>query len=434
MNTHTYVKTKYKDLLAAAAMNGKSVYENELIKLSNLKAVRNQSKSHVSIQYLFKTYWDAFFAEFKHKLRPTIIKNVEAMIACKDLSKGYLFYECTSCYNYHLTGLSCHSRFCPSCGHKYRDERSIEIQKKLLNVPHRHFVFSVPFDMRPYFWKCRQLFDCLFQTVNQALTMSIRNSKRDHQTDVRLGFISFLHTSGRPLNLHPHLHVLLAEQTIDKTGKSKPMFFFPFERLRKTFMYLLLTNVSKCLKLFATKSLYHDFNKLRTKLIKQYQNGFYVNGPKISEENTFYSSKKIADYISRYASHPPIAESNILSLDEETHQVTWVYTPHEDPAHPIKITEPVFSFIRKLIRHIHDYRFHQLRYYGFYANRSLRSAHKVKMVSAISIHIAQSRLKWRILLLKTFKFDPLICYCGSKMVLNLKHSYLNHNKEYISDA
>lgn len=77
MNTHTYVKTKYKDLLAAAAMNGNSVYENELIKLSNLKAVRNQSKSHVSIQYLFRTYWDAFFAEFKHKLRPTIIKNVE---------------------------------------------------------------------------------------------------------------------------------------------------------------------------------------------------------------------------------------------------------------------------------------------------------------------------------------------------------------------
>jgi transposase-like protein len=133
------------------------------------------------------------------------------MIDCRDLSKGHLFFECPTCDFYHLVGLSCHSRFCASCGHKYRDQRSVEIQKKLLKVPHRHFVFSIPYDLRPYFWKCRELFDCLFKTVNEALHFSIQQSKDDQLKDYRLGFVPFLHTSGRELNPHPHIHVLLAE-------------------------------------------------------------------------------------------------------------------------------------------------------------------------------------------------------------------------------
>ena len=48
----------------------------------------------------------------------------------------------------------------------------------------------------------------------------------------RLGFVSFLHTSGRSLNIHPHLHVLLAERSIDKLGNKKKIHFFPFQRLK----------------------------------------------------------------------------------------------------------------------------------------------------------------------------------------------------------
>lgn len=434
MNTQAYVKTIYKDLLSIAAMNGQIVYENELAKLSNLKAVRDLSKSHVSIQTIFRTYWPQFLDTYHDRLRPAIIKNVEAMIACKDLSKGYLFYECPNCSNYHMTGLSCHSRFCPSCGHKYRDERSLEIQKKLINVPHRHFVFSVPFILRPFFWKCRPLFHTLFQSVNEALTLTIRHSHKDHRNDVRLGFVAFLHTAGRSLNLHPHLHVLIAEQTMDRLGHQKALFYFPFERLRKTFMFTFLSNMSACLKKHASKQLYHQFHQLRTRLLKQYKDGFYVNGPKIKEKSSFYSAKHVAHYISRYAAHPPIAESNILSLNEDTHQVTWTYTPHEDPKHPKVITESVLTFMMRLVRHIHDHRFHILRYYGFYANRSIRAKHRPKLLSSNSLKFQKSRLKWRILILNTFRFHPLRCYCGATMVLNLKLSYLNPKKEFISDA
>lgn len=435
MNNVTHVKTLYKDLLVLAAKSGQSVYQNELNKLSNLRSIRESNSSHISIQQIFRTFWPAFKELYGHKLRPSIIDNVERMMDCKDLSKGHLFYECPSCDQYLLTGLSCHSRFCASCGHKYRDQRSIEIQKKLLKVPHRHFVFSIPFDLRPFFWKCRDLFDCLFHSVNQALHFSIQQSKEDQLRDYRLGFVAFLHTSGRALNPHPHIHVLLAEQMIDRNGHQKHLYFFPFERLRKAFMFIFLKNANAVLKANPSKSLYREFNILRTKIIKQYKDGFYTYGPKVKEFSKFYNSKKIADYIARYASHPPIAESNILSLNEENGQLTWRYTPHEDKENPVTVVEHAFKLIAKLIRHIHDKGFHQVRYYGFYANKSNRIQGKPKLLLSSSIQHLKSKLKWRIMLLNAFKYDCLLCSCGSKMVLNLDLSYLkNKSKEYISDA
>jgi len=271
--------------------------------------------------------------------------------------------------------------------------------------------------------------------VNQALHFAINPSKEDKLRDYRLGFIAFLHTSGRALNPHPHIHVLLAEQVIDRMGHAKHLYFFPFERLRKAFMFIFLRNASLILKTTASKSLYREFNIQRTKMINQYKQGFYTYGPKVKEHSKFYNSKKIADYIARYASHPPIAESNILSLNEEDGLVTWRYTPHEDKDNPVTVVEHAFKFMAKLIRHIHDKGFHQLRYYGFYSNKSNRIQGKPKLLLDTSVQYLKAKLKWRTMLLITFKYDVLLCPCGQKMVLNLDLSYLkNKYKEYISDA
>lgn len=426
MRVPEFLSETHRDLLAIAAMNGKNVYENEITKLSNLKIFRNKNNTQsVTINDIFRLYWEPFKKRFKHLLRDSIIKNVESMIACRDLSKGYLFFECPNCPYYHLVGFSCKSRFCSSCGHKYRDERSINIQNKLINVPHRHFVFSVPYDLRPFFWKCRALFDVLFKSVNEAFDRVIKKSRKDIKDDRRVGYVAFLHTSGRSLNMHPHLHVLLAEATIDRFGSKKKQFFFPFEALRKTFMFRFLDNASEAIKKTNDKKLYREFNILRNKIPKIYKHGFYVHGPKLNgKSNNLKNAKDTANYISRYASHPPISEHNILKLNKDDHTVTWRYEPHESPGEVVTITESVFSFIGKLIRHIPDNKTHVLRYYGFYANRAskrLKLEHKLVRVNVI--RVLRRNLNWRKMIVSTFKYNPLMCHCGGIMTLNIELSY-----------
>lgn len=65
-------------------------------------------------------------------------------------------------------------------------------------------------------------------------------------------------------------------------------------------------------------------NIVRSYCLRRYKDGFYVHGPANKKSKSYVkSSKETADYISRYASHPPISESNILSLDEDGHTITW---------------------------------------------------------------------------------------------------------------
>lgn len=421
MNIPIDIINKYRDLLSVAAISGKTVYENELTRISNLKVNRVQK---ITINYIFITYWHHFLKHFNDSLRPAIIKNVNALINCKDLSKGHLFLECSNCDNFHLLGLSCNSRFCTSCGQRYRSERSLNIQSKLLDSPHRHFVFSIPFNLRPFFWHCRSLFYCLFKSVSDAFDITLAKSKSAKRRDERAGFVAFLHTSGRSLNPHPHLHVLLAERTVDKLGKLKKIHYFYFKRLKTAFMYRFLELANKEIKALNNKTLYNKFNTERSIALKKYRDGFYVHGPANKKSNHYIkSSKAAADYISRYDSHPPIAESNILSLNEITNEITWTYTPHEDPDNPVVITEHVFKFIAKLIRHIPDNKTHVLRYYGFYANRTNRIKKLSKLFNYKNLKHQKSQLKWRIMIKRTYKFDPILCNCGSLLKVNFNYSY-----------
>ena len=80
--------------LLKAAKAGQDVYENEYNKLNNMKYAR-ELNGNITIQEVFRNHWDEFVSwcdsEGK-KLRPSIIKNVDAMINCRKFKKGYLFF------------------------------------------------------------------------------------------------------------------------------------------------------------------------------------------------------------------------------------------------------------------------------------------------------------------------------------------------------
>lgn len=101
-------------------------------------------------------------------VREAIHTEVDKLIGCKDLTKGYLYFECPDCDDYHIQGLSCHSRFCPSCGKKYRDARAIEASTKCIDVNHRHITFTIDKRLRKYI-KLFEAYDILFHSVDDVL-------------------------------------------------------------------------------------------------------------------------------------------------------------------------------------------------------------------------------------------------------------------------
>ncbi len=157
-------------------------------------------------------------------------------------------------------------------------------------------------------------------------------------------------------------------------------------------------------------------------------NGFYVHGPKHDDEK-IKSKKDIVKYVVRYAGHPAISETRIITIDYVHNTITYYYDPHEDSdGHTIEkkgrqfITESVFDFMKKLIVHIPENGKHNIRYYGFYANKSSKRpvirTIKWPMYSSKDIKTMVNELSWRDKLLKSFDYDILMCdRCRKTLVL-----------------
>ena len=115
------------------------------------------------LQTIFKDHYE----EMLYILHPrqAVIDNVDKMINCGDPSFGGAMFACSKCGNLQFVPFRCKSRFCPTCGVKYCQDRSNAMAFKLIQCTHRHCVFTIDEELRHFFLEDRSLLDCLFNAV-----------------------------------------------------------------------------------------------------------------------------------------------------------------------------------------------------------------------------------------------------------------------------
>ena len=148
------------------------------------------------IQKMLRDYYEII--EYDIKPRPVVMENIDKVINCGDPSYGGAMYGCPHCGNLKFVPFRCHSKFCPTCGAKYSNDRSTAMSFKLINCTHRHLVFTIDESLRHFFLEDRDLLNCLFESVSDVikeLFFSLNKSK-----NFVPGFICVLHTFGRPLS------------------------------------------------------------------------------------------------------------------------------------------------------------------------------------------------------------------------------------------
>ena len=332
--------------------------------------------------------------------RPVVVTNVDRMIHCGDPSFGGAMYVCSHCNNMKFVPFRCKSRFCPTCGVKYSQERSTRMAFKLISCTHRHCVFTIDEDLRHFFLEDRSLLNCLFQAVRSVvLYMFHKQNTSKHYTP---GFISVLHTFGRPLEWNPHIHCLITEGGLSNDGFWRTVKHFHYSLLRKSFQTALLDLMEKRIG--------PSFKKVKAQIYKKDTNGFYVYAkPNLCDPDT------VVKYISRYLGRPVIALKRIDSYDGE--QVTFHYNRHEDGVF-VRTTIPVLDFMQLLIQHIPEWNFKMTRYYGIYARHRKSDPPLRRAIHPSKRPILQSFTRWRNNILLTFGYDPLNCpHCNHKMTV-----------------
>jgi len=360
---------------------------------------------------ILKKIFKEHFEEIQYILhpRPVVMENIEKMVNCGDPSYGGAMYGCPHCGDLKFVPFRCHSKFCPTCGNKYCTERSTKMSFKLLSGTHRHLVFTIDEELRPFFLEDRSLLNCLFQSVRSVIMELFH--KMNKSKNFVPGFVCVLHTFGRPLEWNPHIHCLLTEGGFSDDGFWRNVKYFNYTYLRKAFQTTLLNEMEK--------KIGPSFKKTKASIYRKDKEGFYVYAkPNLCDSDT------VIKYISRYLGRPTIASSRIDSYDGEN--VTFHYNKHEDDSY-VEKTLPVLDFIQLLIQHIPEKHFKMTRYYGLYARRREVDKTLRKAISPCKHKILLDWNKWRNLIFLSFGYDPLQCpTCKHKMVF--MELYHNHKR------
>lgn len=363
---------------------------------------RNESHNpdKINLKDIFSAKWDDFLHDNPNiVIRDIVHKEVEKLISCKTFHTGFYSYQCTDCGKTKNVPFTCKSRFCPSCGMKYVLDRANTITKKCVNCKHRHLVFTIPDTLRIFFLKDRSLLNILFQAVADTLNSWVNQLNKSQ--NFKPAFISTLHTFGRDLKWNPHIHVLFAELALGN-GTYKKLPFIPYDMLRKRFRTTLLSSLEKIIGK-------DNFRAIKNDIYSKNENGFYVFARPDSCKNV----KSTVKYVIRYSGKPAIAESRITAFDGE--YVTFWYDSHETGERVIE-TIHVYEFFKRLIIHISDRYFNNIRYYGFYSKEH-SVFKKLPMLLSEGAKKVHSLFKtWRNKLRWYFNVDPLLCKSCNKVM------------------
>lgn len=388
--------------------------ENMFNKDGSINPNYNSKKKTGLISQIFDDHWDNFPDNIKNsiiKYKPNADKEIKKIIDCHNKNLGCTAYVCPDCGDACFVGNTCKSRFCSSCGYKYKLQRVENILSTAYKCKHRQIVFTCAKELWPYFFfHFNDLINIYFDAVNKTI-YSILNEhfklvdgkykKYTSNTIYTPGFFAFLHTFGRDLKWHPHIHLLIAEIKLSDS-KCFKWEYFDFNALSKRFMNFLLDLMDDYLN-------DPSFKLLKNKLYKKYTKGFYV----YAEKKQFKDIKSGVEYVTRYCGRVAISENRILNYDGNN--VTFCYNDHTDNSYH-EVTVTASEFITILLRHLLPSNFKIIRYFGFYRKKHSLHDTMIMLVSSNIKNIRKQLLSYEMSIRNFFNHSPFNCpSCGSRM-------------------
>jgi hypothetical protein len=369
----------------------------------------------IKIKKIFADHWDKFARVNLHKIPKDMVdsvtESVEKMLRCGDPKYGYIEYICLDCGKHRkIVGFSCKSRFCNRCGKVYIENWINKQVERIIDVSHRHTVFTIPVELRSKFYWHRDLLKDLSDGVAEVIQYWYRNKAKRKGYEV--GIITTVHTFGRDMSFNPHVHALVTEGALDKHKNWKDVGYIPYEYLRKSWQKVLSDIIKNK---FGQEP---GIKKHITDLYHRYPKGFYVHA-----KTRMKDARGAAKYIGRYLARPAIAEYRIINYDGKN--IKFWYIDHTDHKRKEKELDAL-EFIGKLIMHIPKKHFKMVRRYGLYRRDINKLAQKVvglynyiktKISSKLKPRVTRKRA-WKERLIQNFGKNPLICpSCKSEMEL-----------------
>lgn len=305
---------------------------------------------------IFRQYGPAYCQKYASRMPPNHLKAMRAIEQCRTEVLGGQVYRCPNCeqvqYSYH----SCRNRHCPKCQNEKAQDWLEKQQDLLLPVPYFLLTFTVPAGLNDVIRSHqRLLYDLLFKT-SAAATQQLAHEPR--WLGGQVGLVGVLHTWGRNLAYHPHIHYLVPAGAWRDAEKiwvpAHHNFLLPVHALSRVFR-------GKLQQALRNSACYARIPA------KVWQQEWVVHCEEVG--SGLHALKYLAPYIFRVA----LSNNRLLKLEHD--RVTFRYRATATGAEK-RCSLDAQEFIHRFLQHVLPQGFVKVRYYGLFA-----ATHRTRLVS-----------------------------------------------------
>ncbi|MCE7489050.1 transposase [Klebsiella sp. JB_Kp008] len=159
--------------------------------------------------------WNRYIGSNGDRVTPWTRLCVERMLACSTTAMG-VKRSSPGCTHSRFFCQSCKSKACSAWGHKATEQVVAQQSHILPDCDWQHITFTLPHLLCPFFNNNWPLLNALFRAM----------LRRARKQGVEVGIFCALHTYGRQLNQHPHIHLSVTRGGLEiKHGVWRDLFF-----------------------------------------------------------------------------------------------------------------------------------------------------------------------------------------------------------------
>lgn len=303
-----------------------------------------------------------FAAYTQHQgARRAVQRWVAAVLSCRTAALGGHLWRCPAGHVQRVQYNSCKHRACPQCGGLAREQWLDRLRARLLACDYYHIVFTVPHEFnRLWQWNRVAFGELLLTTVRETLLTLTADPR---WLGAQAGVVLSLHTWGRSLTVHPHVHALVTGGGWTPSGwqAARRGYLVPMAVVLALFRGKLLGQLQQALG-GGLLSLPADTDRsfwqtLVSQLRRRHWNvhlaGRYAHG------------QGVATYLARYVRGGPLKASQLLA--HEHGQVTFRYRDHRDGRGQV-MRLSTEAFIGRLAEHVPERGMRLVRHAGLFAS------------------------------------------------------------------
>ena len=311
-----------------------------------------------TLQSLFINHFDRY--QKQHSLSTDQHHAAHAIMACRTDELGHEEWACSQDDYVEQQAHSCRHRSCPRCHSAYSHDWLEKTQARLLPCDHYHVVFTLPHELNEVWqfnreWSADHLFRAAAETLRQLL-------KDERYLGAEVGLLISLHTWGRTLSFHPHVHVLVTGGGLsgNEWCALQKDFLLPVGVLKAKFRGKWLSWLNAAHEQDKIQLPAHwsepDWRRALRRVARKSWN-VRIQGP-------YRHGNGVVNYLSRYVHGGPIKDQRLISGDAT--EVLFRYRDHHDQKEKTMALK-TDHFLSRVLWHIPVKGQHYVRYYGLYA-------------------------------------------------------------------